>query len=61
MNFAVHVAIFLACNSGIWFVHNLKHATWSWPIWFTGIWAVLLLSHLIYIVAIADYSVETNG
>ena len=61
MNFAVHVAIFAACNSGLWFVHNLKHATWSWAIWVTAIWAAVLLLHLIYIVAIADYSVKSNG
>lgn len=62
MNFAVHVALCLACNSGLWFVHNLNNTDWSWLIWFTGIWAGVLLLHLIYIVAIADYSVEkTNG
>lgn len=62
MNFAIHVALCLACNSGLWFVHNLNKTDWSWLIWFTGIWAGVLLLHLIYIVAIADYSVEkTNG
>jgi hypothetical protein len=61
MNFAVHVAGFLACNSGVWFVHNLKHANWFWPVWLTGIWGIVLLAHLIYIAAIADYSVESNG
>jgi hypothetical protein len=61
MNFAIHVAVFAASNSGVWFVHNLKAATWSWIIWFTGVWAVILLLHLIYITAIADYSVKSNG
>ena len=61
MNFAVHVGIFLAVNSGVWFVHNLKSATWTWTIWLTGIWAGIVLFHLIYIVAIADYSVKSNG
>jgi hypothetical protein len=60
MNFAVHVAAFLACNSGVWFVHNLRHATWFWISWFTGIWAIALLIHFIYIAAIADYSVKTK-
>ena len=59
MNFAVHVAVFAACNSGLWFVHNLKHATWFWTVWVTGIWALLLLLHLLYIVAIADYSTQS--
>jgi 2TM domain len=61
MNFALHVAIFAACNSGLWFVHNLKFPTWHGPVWVTGIWGLVLLFHLIYIVAIADYSVESNG
>lgn len=61
MTFAVHVAAFLAFNSGLWFFHNLKHATWPWAIWVTGTWAAVLLVHLIYIVAIANYSVESNG
>ena len=61
MNFAIHVGIFAAINSGIWFVHNLKQANWSWSIWVTGIWLGLLFIHLVYIVAIADYSLESNG
>ena len=61
MNFAVHVATFIASNSGVWFVHNLKQADWEWISWFTGIWGLVLLLHFIYIVAIADYSIESNG
>jgi hypothetical protein len=61
MNFAVHVAAFLACNSGLWFLHNLKQTDWSWLIWVTGIWAAFLVLHLIYIVAIANYSLKSNG
>lgn len=61
MNFALHVAIFAAGNSGLWFFHILKFPAWHGAIWVTGIWGTLLLLHLIYIVAIADYSVESNG
>lgn len=61
MNFAVHVGIFAASNSGLWFVENIKATTWSWTIWFTAIWAGIVLLHLIYILAIADYSVKSNG
>jgi integral membrane sensor domain MASE1 len=56
MNFAVHVAIFAATNSGIWFVRTLQSAPWDWTVWFTGIWAVALVIHAIIIFAIADYS-----
>ena len=60
MDFAVHVGIFLATNSGIWFVHNLKQAEWPWLVDFSGIWFGLLLIHLIYITLIADYSLKSN-
>lgn len=61
MNFAFHVAVFAAINSGIWFVNIIKQAHWSWNVWFTGVWAIVLLIHLVYISAIADYSVKSNG
>ena len=61
MNFAVHVAAFLAVNSGLWFFHILKQTTESWTTWVTGAWAAVLLVHFIYIAAIADYSIESNG
>lgn len=61
MNFAVHVAVFAAINSGLWFVQTIKLTSWSWLIWLTGIWVGILLLHFIYIAAIANYSVESNG
>jgi hypothetical protein len=60
MNFAVHVAIAATVNSGLWFVHNLKAATWEWLPWLTAGWVVVLLLHLIYIAAIANYSQTTS-
>ncbi|MFM6375385.1 MAG: hypothetical protein ACKPH1_17195, partial [Microcystis panniformis] len=54
MNFAVHVAAFLAINSGLWFFHIIKFSDWTWLNLFTGIWAILLVGHLIYIAAIAN-------
>lgn len=55
MNFALHVAIFAAVNSGAWFVRTLRGADWSWTIGLTGVWFTVLLAHLIYISAIANY------
>lgn len=60
MNFAVHVALFIAVNSGAWFFHNLQHAQWFWITWLTGVWSVILLAHFIYISAIADYTKIKN-
>ncbi len=56
INFALHVAIYAATNSGVWFFHNLTHATWVWTVWFSGIWGLLLFLHLLYIGTIVDYS-----
>lgn len=61
MTFAVHVAGFLAGNSGLWFFHELRHAAWPWAQWVTGLWAVVLLAHFIYIAAIADYSLNSDS
>jgi hypothetical protein len=58
MNFAVHVAVFFAANSGLWFVHNLKQAQWSW---LSAGWLLGVLLHLIYILAIANYSRKSYG
>lgn len=56
MNFAVHVAIFAAVNSGIWFFRTLYHADWRWAYLITGVWGGILVGHAIVIFAIADYS-----
>lgn len=56
MTFATHVALFAACNSGMWFFRVLQKADWSWSVWVTGAWLAVLVAHAIYIFAIADYS-----
>ncbi|MEA5420655.1 hypothetical protein VB712_15585 [Spirulina sp. CCNP1310] len=61
MTFAVHVAGFLASNSGLWFFYELRQAAWPWAKWVTGVWALVLLAHLIYIAAIADYSLNSDA
>jgi hypothetical protein len=56
MNFAVHVAIFAATNSGLWFFRTLEAQPWQWAIWVTGGWALLLVIHAVVIFAIVNYS-----
>lgn len=60
MNFAVHVAVFAAFNSGIWFFRTLHSADWRWAYLITGLWATLVVGHAIYIFAIADYSSHSS-
>jgi hypothetical protein len=61
MNFALHVAVFAASNSGLWFFEIVQNAPWFWVKWVTGTWAVVLILHLIYMAAIADYSPKNHG
>ncbi len=61
MNFAVHVAIFALLNSGLWFLREVQQAGWPWAKWVTAGWLLILLAHLIYISAIADYSLKSDG
>ena len=44
MNFAIHVGLFSATNSGLWFVHNLQKADWPWATSVTGGWALVVLA-----------------
>lgn len=60
MNFALHVAIYLAINSGLWFVHQIKPDTLLWLTWFSLGWLGLLALHGIFIFAIADYSPSSS-
>ncbi len=55
LNFAVHVALFAASNSGVWFFRSLSHRDWPWAVWLSGGWAVLLLGHAIWLFALARY------
>ena len=55
MNFALHVALFLAVNSGLWFFQFLSHP-WERLSVVTIAWGIALLSHGLYIFKIANYS-----
>jgi hypothetical protein len=56
MNFALHVAIFAAVNSGLWFAHQINQTWVPWVQSFTLVWLGGLTLHAVYIFAIADYS-----
>lgn len=60
MNFALHVAIFAAVNSGLWFVRTLQAQDWPWTLWFTSLWVAALVAHGVFIFAIADYSASAT-
>jgi hypothetical protein len=68
MNFATHVAIFAAMNSGLWFfkVAGEKILELNVPMglpgtpWITGAWGMVLLAHGVYVFAIAQYPDSTT-
>jgi 2TM domain len=61
MNFATHVALFAAINSGLWFFRNVAALDDGIPggipqtPWITTIWLGLLVAHGLFIFAIAQY------
>jgi hypothetical protein len=55
LNFAVHVGLFAAFNSGLWFFQILL-SKWDHLELLTGIWLALLVAHGVIVFAIADYS-----
>lgn len=56
MNFATHVALFAATNSGLWFFNNFGLFTPPQLPTVSLVWLALLLGHGLFIVAIAKYS-----
>ena len=55
MTFAVHVLLFTAVNSGLWFFNLIDAVAWPWTQWFTLAWAAGLVSHAVFIFGIAKY------
>ncbi len=49
VNFTIHAMAFAAINSGLWLAQQIRH---DWPQlkWLTGIWLVLVVSHLILVI-----------
>lgn len=54
INFALHAAIYLAINSGLWFFQLLKHP-WDNLSLVSGVWLLGLLGHGSYVFILADY------
>lgn len=67
MTFATHVAAFAAVNSGLWFFRVLGEITSAegepggipFTPWITTVWAAILVSHAIFVFAIAKYPIPS--
>ena len=49
VNLALHVALYSALNSGLWFTQLLQHP-WSHLSWFSLTWLLALLVHLAVVI-----------
>ncbi|MEL6159181.1 MAG: 2TM domain-containing protein [Cyanobacteria bacterium J06623_5] len=58
INFAVHVALFAAVNSGMWFFNTLNPGSLPLAKAISLVWVSGLVLHGLYIFAIADYSAK---
>lgn len=56
INFAVHVAGFALVNSTVWFFNTLNPGSLPWAKYVSLVTLGILVSHAVYIFAIADYS-----
>ncbi|AGY56784.1 2TM domain-containing protein [Gloeobacter kilaueensis] len=56
INFAVHVGLFAAVNSGIAFFARLLQADWPWRSWLLLAWLFILIAHGLYVLGFARYS-----
>jgi len=54
INLALHFSLFCAGNSALWFWQSLHYAHWQWLLWFTSLWAVLLLGHGLWVLGRAS-------
>ena len=55
INFAVHVGLFAATNSGVAFFAKLWQADWPWQTWLLLLWAIGLAVHGFYVFSLARY------
>ena len=49
VNFYLHLAIYSACSTCMWFVQSITDNVWIWSVWVAVIWAILILGHGIWV------------
>ncbi|MCS6960615.1 MAG: 2TM domain-containing protein [Pseudanabaenaceae cyanobacterium SKYGB_i_bin29] len=51
VNFLLHLMVFAAVNSGLWFFVLLQRSDWLGWRWLTISWATVLLSHALWVLS----------
>lgn len=49
INFYLHLAIYSACSTCMWFVQTITEKLWVWSVWVSIIWAMFILGHGIWV------------
>jgi hypothetical protein len=49
VNFYLHLAIYSACMTCMWFIQSITEKVWIWSIWVAVIWGILILGHGIWV------------
>jgi hypothetical protein len=50
LNFALHIAIYVALVSGLWFWHLLTQREHAWLVWLSIWWVLVILGQGIWVV-----------
>ncbi|NUN63995.1 2TM domain-containing protein [Pseudanabaena biceps] len=51
VNFYLHLAIYSACSTCMWFIQSITEKVWIWSVWVAIVWGILIVSHVIWVFA----------
>jgi Na+/melibiose symporter-like transporter len=51
VNFYLHLAIYSACSTCMWFVQSITEKVWIWSVWVAVIWGVAIIGHAIWVMS----------
>ena len=49
VNFYLHLAIYSACMTCMWFIQSITEKVWIWSIWVAVIWGIGIIGHSIWV------------
>jgi hypothetical protein len=49
VNFYLHLAIYSACMTCMWFIQSITEKVWIWSVWVAVIWGIIVTAHSIWV------------
>ena len=49
VNFYLHLAIYSACMTCMWFIQSITEKVWLWSVWVAVIWGIIVTAHSIWV------------